>query len=64
MDLAQGHSAVMLVRLKPATPRSRVKHSTTEPLHSPHEVVYLTPFMLGNFLSFGCRLLAIFKIKI
>ena len=32
--LAQGHSAVMLVRLKPVTPRSRVKHSTTEPLRS------------------------------
>ena len=28
---AQGHSAVMPVRLEPATPRSRVKHSTTEP---------------------------------
>ena len=34
MCLAQGHNAVTLVRLKPATPRSRVKHSTTEPLHS------------------------------
>ena len=31
MCLAQGHKAVMLVRLKPAAPRSRVKHSTTEP---------------------------------
>ena len=33
MCLAQGHKAVTLVRLKPAAPRSRVKHSTTEPLH-------------------------------
>ena len=31
-DLAQGHNIVTPVRLKPATPRSRVKHSTTEPL--------------------------------
>ena len=30
MCLAQGHNAVTLVRLKPAAPRSRVKHSTTE----------------------------------
>ena len=29
MCLAQGHNTVMLVRLEPATPRSRVKHSTT-----------------------------------
>ena len=39
MCLAQGHNAVMLVRLKPATHRSQVKHSTTEPLP-------LTPSML------------------
>ena len=32
--LAQGHNAVMPVRLKPAALRSRVKHSTTEPLPS------------------------------
>ena len=32
--LAQGHNAVRLVRLKPATLRSGVKHSTTEPLRS------------------------------
>ena len=31
---AQGHNAVTPVRLKPAAPRSRVKHSTTEPLRS------------------------------
>ena len=32
MCLAQGHNAVMPVRLKPEAPWSRVKHSTTEPL--------------------------------
>ena len=40
--LAQGHNTVMLVRLKPAAPRSQVKHSTTEPLRSPI-VVLQTP---------------------
>ena len=34
MCLAQGHNAVTLERLEPAAPRSRVKHSTTEPLCS------------------------------
>ena len=33
MCLAQGHNAVTPVSLKPADFRSRVKHSTTEPLH-------------------------------
>ena len=32
MCLAQGHNARTPVRLNPATTRSRVKHSTTEPL--------------------------------
>ena len=32
--LAQGHNAVMLMRLEPAAPQSRVKHSTTETLRS------------------------------
>ena len=32
--LAEGHNAVTPVRLEPAAPRSRVKHSTTEPLRS------------------------------
>ena len=32
--LLEYHNAVMPVRLEPAAPRSRVKHSTTEPLHS------------------------------
>ena len=30
MCIAQGHNAVTPVRLEPAAPRSRVKHSTTE----------------------------------
>ena len=34
MCLAQGHNAVKPVRLQPAAHRSRVKHSTTEPLRS------------------------------
>ena len=34
MCLAQGHNAVMPVRLEPAALRSRIKHSTTEPLRS------------------------------
>ena len=35
MCLAHGHNAMTPVRLEPAAPRSRVKHSTDEPLHSP-----------------------------
>ena len=34
MCLAKGHHTVMPLRLKPATPQSPDKHSTTEPLHS------------------------------
>ena len=34
MYFAQGRNAVMPMRLEPAAPRSRVKHSTTEPLRS------------------------------
>ena len=34
MCLAQGHNVVMPVRVEPATRRSRVKHSFTEPLRS------------------------------
>ena len=36
---AQGHNAVTSVRLESATPRSRVKHSTTEPLSSPNALL-------------------------
>ena len=34
MCLAQGHNAVTLMRLQPVAPRSRAKHSTTEPMCS------------------------------
>ena len=34
MCLAQEHIAMTPERLEPAAPRSRVKHSTTEPLRS------------------------------
>ena len=36
---AQGHKAMMPVRVEPAAPRSRVKHSTTEPLPSLYSVI-------------------------
>ena len=39
MYLAQGHSAVTLVKLEPVAPLSRVKLSTTEPLRSPDSAV-------------------------
>ena len=39
MCLVQGHKAVTPVRVEPAVPWSRVKHSTTEPLHSHIRVV-------------------------
>ena len=42
MSSLKDHNAVTPVRLEPATSRSRVKHSTTEPLCS-----------LGNFLTAG-----------
>ena len=42
MCLTQGHNAVTPVRLKPATPWSQVKHSTTEPLPSPHTFLNMT----------------------
>ena len=34
MYLVQGHNTVTPVRLESVAPRSRVKHSTTEPLGS------------------------------
>ena len=35
--MLKDHNTVKLVRLEPATPRSRVKHTTTEPLRSLHK---------------------------
>ena len=40
--LSQGHNTVLLVRLKPATPQFRVKHSTTEPLCSPKWICHVS----------------------
>ena len=34
LSLAKGHNTVTPMRLETRTPRSRVKHSTTEPLRS------------------------------
>ena len=54
MCLAQGHNAVAPVRLKPAAPRSQVKHSTTEPLRFLKVAMvwkmtlFLVQRMLGN----------------
>ena len=42
MCLAQGHNAMMPVRLEPTALWSQVKHSTTEPLCSPKVPVYQT----------------------
>ena len=39
MRLAQGRNAMTPVRLEAAATRSRVKHSTTEPLRSDDEVL-------------------------
>ena len=65
MCLAQGHNTMTPVRLEPAAPRSRVKHSTTEPLcslsylfvfdmhnckqHGPDQTVLLTLYSIGYF---------------
>ena len=48
MSLAQGHNAVMPVRLEPAALWSRVKHSTTEPLLSYLEYLSLTGGFTGS----------------
>ena len=65
MCLAQDHNAVMPERLEPADARSRVKHSTTEPLRSLlkgllpvykqiclHHPTVWSPFVIFIFFSF------------
>ena len=54
--LAQGHKAVMPMRLEPAAPRSRVKHSTTEPLHTLKSYVWVSESIINlkNILLFFC----------
>ena len=56
MCLAQGHNAVTPVRLKPAAPRSPVKHSTTEPLRSanslgPNQAHFVGPDFGPDYLT-------------
>ena len=46
MCFTQGHNTVMPVRLKPATPRSWVKHFTTEPLRS--QLGHFTTWLTGS----------------
>ena len=56
MCLAQGHNAAMPVRLEPAAPRSRVKHSITDQLCSqnikqnPYETRY-TVYYIENIID-------------
>ena len=54
MCLAQGHNAVTPVRLEPSAPRSRVKHSTTEPLRSLVYDMHLQENTL-NYLKIGAK---------
>ena len=42
MSCSEGQNSVPLVRLKPAIPHSRVKHSLTEPLHSTVPLLFIT----------------------
>ena len=64
MCLAQRPQCSNAVRLKPAAPRSRVKHSTTEPLRSLFcEKLYFNTNTLLNSLPVSgviCRLLIAF----
>ena len=54
MCLDQGHNALPLARLKLATPRSRDKHSTTEPPrshfnHLPEVICLKSQILFANF---------------
>ena len=51
MCLAQGHNAVTPVRLEPTALRSRVKHSTTEPLRSLKEGVLGGPMQMNMLVD-------------
>ena len=50
--LAQGHNTVTSVRLEPDAPRSRVGHSTTEPLHYPFFIFCDTFTVYIKFIVF------------
>ena len=59
MCLAQGHNSVTPVRLEPAALRSRVKHSTTEPLRSqdlylPLKVIEVWFLLEGSVANMTC----------
>ena len=73
MCLAQGHNAVAPVRLEPAVLRSRVKHSTTEPLRSLHNIMVYRDYVLvieltrpfqSSFMTRKCNLQFIIKVVI
>ena len=51
--MLKDHNAVTPVRLKPAASRSRVKHSTTEPLRSQieHGNLFFTQWLSGRVLD-------------
>ena len=57
MFLARGHNAATPVWHESAAPRSRVKHSTTEPLHSLLAVLnheYINIVLFVRRISFSC----------
>ena len=59
MCLAQGHNTVTPVRLEPAASWSRVKHSTTKPLHSLPRGLRIYEIQLYTVLAtFGGKFLA------
>ena len=53
MCLAKDHNAVTPVRLEPAAPRSRVKHSTTEPLRSLNVKILFANKLRGDLITFS-----------
>ena len=55
MCLIQGHNIVTPVRLEPAAPRSRVKHSTREPLCSFSVLVPVHGVLSCVFPNFGLK---------
>ena len=54
MCLVQGHNAVPSVRLEPATRRSWVKHSTTDPSASSHQIMYIV-VVHSSFFRLGAH---------
>ena len=61
MCLAQGHNAVTPVRLKPASPPSQVKHSTTEPLC---KIMYMQQYSGARGLSLHITLKALVRLRV